>query len=382
MQKVPGDHEELSLGKPAPKKHTGLLVALIGVIIAVAAAWFLMDSLEEGENGGQRGGVAQNAPVSSSSPPGLPDTKLPSGPSSADPASAGPASGGSAAEGDGQHMPPIVGDTPPPATPAKSDAVVEPTFVEDLARWLVNGYQPARQGKGKISISLQEANMRYGVRMKGLRYAGRDVPAGRRDVLQYVFTPTTLSGLYGLYADAFMEAMAACADAPRSNGRKLTERQVSDMYGQYAGRLRSLAGVLEGLASMSPASITSKVKELHTLSENVAAADNRYGELAFLQEQARERGESGKAAEMKERAQRAAQSYQHAVIARERARQAFAASIKRNADAKKMADDNVIYVAQWVERRIQAGGAQFDAVGRAAEAIRDLAGRFSAASRG
>jgi hypothetical protein len=62
-------------------------------------------------------------------------------------------------------------------------------------------------------------------------------------------------------------------------------------------------------------------------------------------------------------------------------RRALAAAVKTNTDAQKMADDNVIFIAKWVERRIKADKNQLKAVGIASELVKDLSDRFAKAVR-
>jgi hypothetical protein len=70
----------------------------------------------------------------------------------------------------------------------QDDAVVRPTFIDDLANWLVDNYVPAggRGGRGSIGIDIQSANARYGTGMKGLAWSGDDLSAGRAEALRYV----------------------------------------------------------------------------------------------------------------------------------------------------------------------------------------------------
>ena len=371
MQNFPESQDELSLGKPEPKKNRFLIIVLVMLLVAVGiAAWFALKPLSHPSNSSKTDMPSWSLSV----PAPIAVSVLPA------PAETTKTEPQSPAEAVEEHRAPVPDAHQPSPQVQNDDTIVRAEFIEDLARWLVNGYVPSTKGKGHITISLQEADMRYGIHMKGLRYSGKDVAAGRRDVLAYVMTPAMVDSLYGLYVDRLMEEMAANAAEPAVGGKALTAKQQADMYRLYASRFRILAGVLEGIASMPPEIVSQKITELHALSGEVITADSRYGELAFAQEQARERGNQKKLAELNEQLQRAAKKYQQAVIKREKARKQFSAAVRGNAAARQMQDDDVIYVAQWVERRIQAGPIQFKAVSTLAGCLRNLAERFSAAA--
>ena len=72
------------------------------------------------------------------------------------------------------------GEQIPPDAGRKDDQVVRIAFIDDLASWLVSHYVPAATpGRGgRLSASLQGANLRYGMGMTGLAWIGDDLPAG------------------------------------------------------------------------------------------------------------------------------------------------------------------------------------------------------------
>ena len=86
----------------------------------------------------------------------------------------------------------------PPDAGRKDDQVVRIAFIDDLASWLVSHYVPAAtQGRsGRLSASLQGANLRYGMGMTGLAWIGDDLPAGRTAALNHLFTPGMLDAIY------------------------------------------------------------------------------------------------------------------------------------------------------------------------------------------
>lgn len=94
---------------------------------------------------------------------------------------------------------------PPEDAGRKDDSVVQVAFINDLAAWLKQGY--AANSSGLLTVNLQEANLRYGVGMRGLAWIGEDLPAGRSAALAHVYTRDMLYSLYNLYIDRFMDAV-------------------------------------------------------------------------------------------------------------------------------------------------------------------------------
>ena len=70
------------------------------------------------------------------------------------------------------------GEQVPPDAGRKDDQVVRIAFIDDLASWLVSHYVPAATPgrSGRLSASLQGANLRYGMGMTGLAWIGDDLP--------------------------------------------------------------------------------------------------------------------------------------------------------------------------------------------------------------
>lgn len=272
------------------------------------------------------------------------------------------------------------GVTPPPDAGRQDDAVVRVAFIDDLAKWLVNGYElPSRQGRaGHLSVGLQSANLRYGVGMKGLAWIGDDLPAGRAAALNHVFTASMLDALYRMYIDRFMAAMAEYAAAPRENGAALTEPQQSELYRLYARRFRGLSGALQGVSAIK--NFTGEMDALKAATQHVVDANARYSELVFALDAARDSGDEAQVNALSARVDAASQAYRQSVLNREKARAALAGEIRKNQAARLLDDESLLYVAEWVERRVRQQPDKMDAVLQAATLFLDLAQRFEAVS--
>lgn len=265
-----------------------------------------------------------------------------------------------------------------PAVGRQDDAVVRVLFIEDLAKWLVAGYQPSAGGKGRLSVNLQAANLRYGVGMRGLSWIGDDLPKGRVEALDYVFTPDMLSALYKLYIERFMAAMEQAGEAPAANGKRLTAEQRADMYNLYARRFRGLSGSLQGVASLPD--LTQRMDALHEAVRRVVAVNAAYSDAVFAFDAAREQGDTARAAALRRQVDAAGQRYREAVVERERTAAALARAIRHNAAARALDDDTLLYVASWVDRRVRQKPQAVEAAFQAATLFLELAQRFEQAS--
>ena len=250
-------------------------------------------------------------------------------------------------------------DTGAPADAGRrDDPVVRIAFIDDLASWLVSHYVPAAtQGRnGRISASLQGANLRYGLGMTGLAWIGDDLPAGRSAALEHVFTPDMLNAIYRLYVDRFMEAVT-----------------------RSARHFRGVAGALQAIASMPD--FNRQMEELHAAAQRVVDANAQYSELTFAADQARSDGEPARYAALRQQMEAKGKQYQQAVIAREQSLAAFVQRLKGTADARYLDDDSLLYAASWIERRVHGNPGKLAAAGQAANLFRDLAGQFEAAEK-
>lgn len=265
-----------------------------------------------------------------------------------------------------------------PEVGRQDDAVVRVMFIEDLAKWLVAGYQPSGGGKGRLTVNLQAANLRYGAGMRGLSWIGDDLPKGRAEALDYVFTPDMLSALYKLYIERFMAAMGRAGEAPAADGKRLSAEQLSDMYNLYARRFRGLSGSLQGVASLPD--LTRRMDDLHEAARRVVAANSAYSDVVFAFDAAREQGDAARAAELRRQADAAGRRYREAVVERERVAAALARAIRQNAAARALDDDTLLYVASWVNRRVSKQPQAVEAAFQAATLFLELAQRFEQAS--
>ena len=257
----------------------------------------------------------------------------------------------------------------------KDDAVVRIAFIDDLASWLTQGYSPARSGQ--LTINLQEANLRYGMGMKGLAWIGEDLPAGRSAALKYVFTPDMLQALYALYAPRFMDAVErALGDEQK---RPLTAEQKVVFYRLYAQQFRALAGTLQGISEVSD--FGERMQRQRQLAQQVVQTNARYSELVFARDEASASGNTSRLMELQPVVDAAAGAYRQAVLAREQGRDSLAGAIRKNRGLRQFDNDTLLYVAAWIDRRASGTPSGMAAAGKASQLFSDLAGRFEQAGK-
>lgn len=257
---------------------------------------------------------------------------------------------------------------------SQEDSVVSSDFFRNLARWLVDGYQPPMRAgqKGRITRSLIAANMRYGTNLSGLRHAAGDTVRGRGAVLRYVYTPGMLDALYRLYVDRFMAEVARAALEERPGKKALTDAQAADMLTVYAGAFRQVAVALRGVASVPD--LDARVQAVHEAGQEVVRANGLFAEVLYAYEEARDAGRAAEAETLRRRLSESSSLTEKAIQARNSARRALTDAIRRGAGGRTPGEDALIYLAEWVQRR---GDGAADATRMAASLLTQLADRFS-----
>ncbi len=286
-------------------------------------------------------------------------------------------------EGGAEMRGPYAGpeETPPSDAGRQDDAVVRIAFIDDLAGWMVTHYvpgTPAGRG-GRLTSSLQGANLRYGLGMNGLAWIGDDLPAGRAAALDHVFTPGMLDALYKLYIDRFMEAVTRTASGPLPDGGSLTPAQRNEFYRLYARQFRGVSGALQAIASMPD--FLRQMEAVHAAADAVVSANAQYSEVTFAADEARSNGDYARYNTLRQQTEAKGRQYQEAVIARERSREAFIRQLKRTPDARTLDNASLLYIAEWIERRVRHHPEKLPAAGQAAHLNQNLAAHLEAADK-
>ncbi len=243
-------------------------------------------------------------------------------------------------------------------------------FVDDLAAYLVESYTPGARG-GSLAISPQSLNSRYGVNLTGL---DGGVQGGREGVLHYAFHPTMLHGLYNLYVERFLEAVALESQLPHK-GRTLTQAQARQMYMVFAGRLVTTAAALDAVLKVPD--LRGRLDELQAKGDTVRDIGGQMTNAVYELDNQRQQGatETELAA-----AQLAVDSlgtrYRNAVDEQAAVRRNLVNAIRTHG-AQGMDEDTLLFMARWVDRRLRQNPDAQSAVRAGIGILRDLGRRFA-----
>lgn len=255
--------------------------------------------------------------------------------------------------------------TPQVMPKVTEDSRVRPSVVEDLAAWLVARYKRGPHG-GSLNVSVQSLNQRYGVKLAAADSQGRG--GGRDALLRYAFHPTMLRGLYGLYADRFLAAVNREAAA-----RGFTEEQTGQLRSALSGRLVLLAKALEGVASVGD--LSGRLSAVDKAAQNAVEINAQMAEAVFTLDQLRENKASGgqlSAASL--RVEGLTARYRRALDSQAVAERSLVAAVRQKGGLS-LDDDTLLFLAQWVGRRLKTDAQALASVQASASVLRDLARR-------
>ncbi len=260
-------------------------------------------------------------------------------------------------------------DTPGLMPKATEDSRLPGGLIDDVAEFVVSRYKPGANG-GRLNLTAQNLNQRYGVRMTNAS------GGGRQSFLRYVLHPSMVRALYSMYADRFLASLSQAAAR-----HSLSADQGRQMHTALAGRLLSIAAGIDGVLSAPSlgklqADAESKAKKAESLGAQLAAATF---ELDQLKEGDASRS-SVETAEMRVSGLNA--RYLRALEESAAAERAMAAAIRKGAN-QGLDDETLLFIASWVQRRQANGLADARASLEAAmRAMRDLAGRCARIGEG
>lgn len=271
--------------------------------------------------------------------------------------------------------PPVPAELLPAPPQLRSDDRVTPAFVGDMARFFVSRHAASAAG-GPLPLSVQQLNQHYGARLVGLVAAGNDIQARRAAILRYAFHPAMLQALYDIYADRFLDAVIREAMHP-AQGKGLSEAETRRLCMAAGGRLVLLAGALDGVR---------KTPDMRTLlaaveergQETQAAMERMQGEMLRVDELQARGADAVAIARGRLAVDREAAAYRTALQGREEALRAIAAAVRQHG-GQGLDDATLLYMAEWVDRRLRADADAGEAVSVAARLLRDLGRRFAQA---
>lgn len=256
------------------------------------------------------------------------------------------------------------------------DTVVRSLFLQDLAQWMVQRYQPGKGG-GSVNMGVQSANQRYATSLRGITYRGEDLPSGREALFRYAFTPSMLRALYGLYVDRFVEELGHTAADP-AQGKALNAEQIDDMYRAYATRFSALGALLDNISRMPD--LRQQIEKFNKNAQKAVEIHSQIAEAVFALDEAREKGNSTQIQTAQLRVDGLNAHYLRAMNERSVAQQALVSSLRGTGGARSMDEDTVLFVGNWIERRMSKQPEAQRTAEVAAQILFDLARRLNQAA--
>jgi hypothetical protein len=262
----------------------------------------------------------------------------------------------------------------------REDSVIRPDFVLDLANWLVARYKPTPQGgRGQINAGIQAANMRYGMNMRGMERQSKDPATARARILRYAFNPAMLEALYGIYAERLVDDVARAALAP-DKGKALSEAQLDDLYKSYAAFFADLARVAGGIAATPD--LKERIDAVNRGNQRIIALHRQITENVFALDEAREKKDDASIPGIQARIENLNERYRASLQEQSNIRAALVSAIRNNGrgPTQRLDDDSVLFLALWVERRMDKQADALDAVRKGSALLTDLSRRFENAA--
>jgi len=277
------------------------------------------------------------------------------------------------------------------------DFVVTSTFIQDLADYVIDHYQPPltkdNPGEnGTITVSFKSLNARYGLELIGLRHSAGNLKKAREEVLGKLMNPDLLQEAYDRYARTFADTLVDKARQTRNETldgdlQIMTDGQIAEMLRLNGEYVEDVSAVLEVLAE-DPA-LPEQVKEYLRAEKEAVHANfvlnqeqNRFDVLTQSRGQS---DESEKVTEQKisqaeSRKKKAAENYRSALKKREQARQKLLEMIAAQSSDVDLEQHEILYIAEWVFRRLESGQGS-EAVKVASRLLNELADLFTARAR-
>lgn len=250
--------------------------------------------------------------------------------------------------------------TSEPLPPTTEDSKIKPTYLREVANWIVGRYKPGPKG-GTLAVNVQSLNSLLGTT---IAYQ----TGGRSSLLRYTLQPSMVSGLYNLYINRFMDDLDAAAQH-----RGFSANDNRQFHLALAGRALLIASALEGVMEVSD--LAGKMDRIEDLAQKAVELNAQLANAIFALDSLRE----GKAPRQEIKAAQLrvdgiTARYQRAMDEHADAQQALTGAIRKKT-GQSLDEDSLLFMAAWVQRRLNDTGDAGAVLKTGANIFRDLARR-------
>ncbi|SMP46311.1 hypothetical protein SAMN06295888_10412 [Desulfonatronum zhilinae] len=268
------------------------------------------------------------------------------------------------------------------------------TFFDDLAGQIVAGYHPPRSefnsgSRGRLQFHFSSLNRRYGMDLVGLEHQSSSLIQGREEIFRNLLQPEALETIWALFMPVFEQALdealqtgrwsfPAAGSSPDERGLTIQEQQ--EFYRLLSGSAAALAQAVQSYADHEDApALTERWLQTQTKAD---AAHSRYQQADAELLVAQEETPDDEVRILAERLERdaAAQGIMQAIAAREQARQDLLTIYVTGASRPELSESELVYLAEWLFRRVQAHPERIQAIRFMADKFRELSLRLSPGS--
>lgn len=279
-------------------------------------------------------------------------------------------------------------------TAEQSIPVITPAFFEDLAQRLVDAYHPARsihnpEATGTLNLHFSSLNRRYGLEMIGLDIQASSVVEARSEIFSSLLRPAVIEAAWTVFAPVLNQALSrsiqdatrAFPDADGSRTRRpLTPQEQKECSALLAETAANIAWAMEQYLLHEQAGVlTQQWLQAQT---TAFAAHSRYQHAdaaleneRFASDSDQDHEQAQHIKELRRERDAAAQGIMRAIAAKEDARQALL-SIFTHKTETGLSEPALLYLAEWLGRRLHNQPEHAEALLTVADTLRDLSARL------
>ncbi|PTN38127.1 hypothetical protein [Desulfonatronum sp. SC1] len=279
-------------------------------------------------------------------------------------------------------------DEPQPTGPTN----ISGAFFNDLAQRIVAGYHPPKsefnpQARGRLQFQFSALNRRYGMDLVGLDHQSGSLVQGREEIFRNLLQPEILDNVWALFVPVFEQSLDEAlrtarwsfpAASPEERGLTIQEQQ--EFYRLLSGSAAALAQAVQSYADHQNA--PALMERWFQAQTKAYAAHSRYQVAETELLTAQEEAPDDQVRILAERLERdaAAQGIMQAIAAREQARRELLEIFAAGRSRPDLSESELVYLAEWLYRRIHAHPERIQAIRHMADKLRELSLRLNPGS--